>query len=151
MSNVQSSASTGAPGGARVEPRYDEYREPQGYGWVMFAGVVIAIAGTLNIIYGVAAIAESHFYVANTHFVISDLKTWGWIVTAIGALQVCVAGGIWAQSGWARWTGVAVASLNAIAQLMFIAAYPWSSLAIFSLDVLVIYGLVTYGGRTQRA
>jgi hypothetical protein len=44
---------------------------------------------------------------------------------------------------------VGVAGLNAIAQLMFIKAQPWGSLAIFSLDVLVIYGLVAYGGRAQ--
>jgi hypothetical protein len=45
---------------------------------------------------------------------------------------------------------VAVASLSAIAQLLSIAIYPWLGLAIFSLDMLVIYGLVVHGGRTEK-
>lgn len=126
-----------------------EFEESPGFGWVVFAGVIIALLGVLNLVYGIAAIAESSFYVANTHFVLTDLKTWGWILAIIGGFQVAAAWGIWAQHAWARWTGVAIASLNAIAQLMFISAYPWLSLALFTLDVLVIYGLVSYGGRLE--
>jgi hypothetical protein len=123
--------------------------EERGAGWVTFAGVMIMLSGILNLIYGIAAIAESSFYVGNTRFVFSDLKTWGWIVTIIGALECTAALGIWARSQWARWTGVAVASLNAIAQLMFIKAQPFGSLAIFAIDMLVIYGLIAYGGRLE--
>ena len=54
-----------------------------------------------------------------------------------------------AGNNLARWTGIAVVSLNAIAQLLFIPAYPFWSLAIFTLDVLVIYGLAAYGGRPR--
>lgn len=132
-------------------PRYAEEEEPRGYGWVIFAGTMLLMAGTLNIIYGIAAVANSSFYVANTHFVFSELNTWGWIVLAIGAIEACVGVGVYLQAQWARWTGVAVASLNGIAQLLFIAAYPWLSLAIFAIDVLVIYGLIAYGGRLQEA
>jgi hypothetical protein len=117
-------------------------------GWVTFAGVMLLLAGTMNLIYGIAAIAESSFYVANTRFVFTELKTWGWIVTCIGALECAVALGIWARSTWARWTGAGIAGLNAIAQLLFLPAYPLLTLAIFSLDLLVIYGLVAHGGRT---
>jgi hypothetical protein len=135
---------------ARVDPaRHVE--EERGVGWVTFAGVMIVLSGVMNLIYGIAAIAESSFYVANTRFVFSDLKTWGWIVTLIGAFEIIVALGIWLRSTWARWTGVGVAGINAIAQLGFIAAYPWLSLAIFSLDVLVIYGLVAYGAKNDEA
>jgi hypothetical protein len=150
MSNGHAVADTGSQQ-QRAEPRYSEYDDPKGYGWVIFAGVMIMISGTMNIIYGIAAIAESHFYLGNTHFIISELKTWGWVVMLIGVLEVCVAVGIWAQSAWARWTGVAIASLNAIAQLIFIPAYPWLALAIFTLDILVIYALVAYGGRLETA
>jgi hypothetical protein len=38
-------------------------------------------------------------------------------------------------------------AVNAIAQLLFIPSYPFWALAIFSLDVLVLYGLAAYGGR----
>lgn len=138
-----------APGRSTASTGYDDYEE--GYGWVMFAGIVIMIAGTLNIIYGIAAISNSHFYTANAHYVISSLNTWGWVILIIGILQFCAAMGIWGKATWARWVGVFVASINAIIQLIFIPAYPFLALAIFTLDLLVVYGLVAYGGREQRA
>ena len=131
--------------------RYDEYGEPRGYGWVMFAGIMLMLAGVLNFIYGIAAISNSHFYVANAHYVISDLNTWGWVVMILGVIQFCVAFGVWMQAEWARWTGVVIAGLNAIAQLIFLPSYPFLALTIFAVDLLVIYGLVAYGGRTKEA
>jgi len=126
--------------------------DEHGFGWVMFAGVMILVAGVMNTIYGIAAIANSSFYAGHHRFVFSDLKTWGWIVTIIGVLQGAAALGIWARQQWARWTGVFFAGLNLIAQLLYLPAYsPGVSLAIFTLDVLVIYGLIAYGGRLERA
>jgi Predicted membrane protein (DUF2127) len=132
-----------------VQSRYVEAEESQGFGWIVFAGVLIMIAGVVNLVYGIAAIAESSFYVANTQFVFSKLNFWGWVLTCVGLLQLCVAAGIWAQAQWARWTGVIIASLSAIAQLFYLPSYPWLSIAVFTLDVLVIYGLVAYGGRME--
>jgi len=40
-----------------------------------------------------------------------------------------------------------VLSLNAVAQLLMIPAYPFWSLALFALDILAVYGLVIYGER----
>lgn len=119
----------------------------QGAGWLVFAGTMLAIIGILNIVYGIAAIDDANFYVADVNYVISDLNTWGWIILIIGIVQFCAAFSIWAGTEWGRWVGVASASLNAIAQLMFIPSYPFLSLAIFAIDVLIIYGLLAYGGR----
>ena len=69
----------------------------------------------------------------------------------IGAAQVCAALGVFARQGWALWTGVGFAGINAVIQLLYLPAYPWLSLAIFAVDVLVIYGLVTYGGKLQES
>ena len=129
----------------------DDYGEPQGYGWVVFAAVLILLAATLNVIYGIAAIGNSQFYVSDTHFVISNLKTWGWVVLAFGVIQYCAALGILVQASWARWTGVAVAGVNAVIQLVFLPAAPFLSLSVFALDLLVIYGLIAYGGRQARS
>jgi hypothetical protein len=125
--------------------------EGRGQGWVTFAGIMLMIVGVLNIIYGISAIDEAHFYIAETRYVIGELNTWGWFLTITGALQVCTALGIWARQSWARWAGVAFAGINAIIQLLYIPADPWLSLAIFGVDLLVIYGLVAYGGKLQEA
>ena len=51
----------------------------------------------------------------------------------------------------ARWFGIAVASVNAIGQLMFVHANSWWAVCMFAVDILVIYGLAAYAGSRLRA
>jgi hypothetical protein len=120
----------------------------RGYGWVLFAGMMLAIVGTLNFIYGIAAISDSKFYVKDAQFIISNLNTWGWFLVIIGSVQVVSAFGIWAQMAGARWVGIISAGLNAIVQMLAISGYPFLALALFAIDILIIYGLVAHGRRT---
>jgi len=118
---------------------------------VLFAGIMLAMVGVLNAIYGIAAIGDSSFFVADTKYILSGLNTWGWILLILGALQILAAFSVWSGGGYGRWFGIAVASLNAIAALMAIPAYPFWSLCVFAVDVLVIYGLAAYGGDPRVA
>jgi hypothetical protein len=122
----------------------------EGEGWVAFAGIMIAIVGVLNFIYGIAAISNSHFYVREATYILSDLNTWGWVLMITGIIQFCAAIAIFGHVEWGRWIGILTASVNAIIQLIFIPSYPFGSLALFALDILIIYGLVAYGGRQGR-
>ncbi len=124
--------------------------EPQGVGWVVFAAVMLGLAGTWNFIDGILAIGSSRVYVGHQVFVFSDLSTWGWIVMILGVLQLLAAFALVAGSELARWFGIAVAGLNAIGQLFFIPAYPWWAIAMFTVDLLIIYGLAVYGGARLR-
>jgi tetrahydromethanopterin S-methyltransferase subunit F len=116
-------------------------------GWITFAGVMLIVLSIMNTIDGIAAIGASGFYVADARFIVSDLNTWGWVILGLGVLQMVVALGLFAGNQAARWAGVAIVALNAIAQLMIMPAYPFWALSIFAVDILVIYGLVAYGGR----
>jgi hypothetical protein len=49
----------------------------------------------------------------------------------------------------ARWFAVIVIGLNAINQMLFIPAYPFWSLTIIAMDVVALYGLCTYGSRSN--
>jgi hypothetical protein len=64
-----------------------------------------------------------------------------------GGLALAASFLVMAGSQFARWTGIAVAGLQAIAQLAMIQAYPFWSLCVFTVDVLVIYALSVYGGK----
>jgi hypothetical protein len=119
---------------------------PRGIGWVTFAGIMLGLIGTFNIIDGIVALSRSSFFAANARFVFSDLRTWGWIILVIGAVQLIASVAIFAGSEVARWFGIAVAAVNALAQLGFASAYPWWALSMFTLDILVIYALAVYGG-----
>lgn len=127
------------------------YVDDAGSGWVGFAGVLVLILGTLNTIEGIAAISDAHFFVHGTNYIAGSLNTWGWIVTIIGVIQILVGIGIFSRNQLARWTGVAILGLNAIAQLLMIPAYPFWSLAIFSIDILALYGLMAYGSKIETA
>jgi hypothetical protein len=143
-SSVGSSGRASAARAASTD-RYDE--ADTGYGWVIFAGTMIALVGTLNFIYGIAAISNSKFYVRDAQYVFSDLNTWGWVLLVFGTIQIAAAFGIWAQVAGARWIGVVTAGLNAIVQMLIIPAYPFLALALFTVDILIIYGLVAHGRR----
>jgi hypothetical protein len=119
----------------------------RGEGWLVFSAVLLLVLGTFNIVDGIAAIGKAHFYVADAHYVFGDLKAWGWTVLILGVAQLLIGGGIFARNQFARWAGVVVLSLNALAQLWMMPAYPLWSLAIFAIDILAIYGLVAYGHR----
>jgi hypothetical protein len=132
------------------EPTRDYYEVERGAGWLSFAAFMLGFAGILGFIDGLIAVTKSSFYVANAQFVFSDLQTWGWILMIMGVVATFAAFGVVAQKEWARWTGIFVAGLQGIAQLMMIQAYPFWSLCVFVLDLLVIYGLAVYGGRRER-
>jgi hypothetical protein len=127
-----------------------DYGEPRGLGWITFAAVMLGLAGTWNFVDGILAISSSHVYTANATYVFSDLNTWGWIVLVLGVLEGLAALSILSGSEFARWFGISAAGLNAIGQLMFIPAYPWWGLAMFSVDLLIIYALAVYGGRRLK-
>jgi len=124
--------------------------EARGVGWVTFAAIMLGVAGTWNFIDGILAIASSHVYTANSTFIFSDLNTWGWIVMILGIIQGLAALAILSGSEWARWFGIGAAGLNAIGQLMFVPVYPWWAIAMFSVDMLIIYALAVYGGHRLR-
>jgi hypothetical protein len=128
---------------------YGDYAqdEERGYGWVSFSGVLLLILGVLNIIEGIAAISNSHFFVGNTHYIAGSLNTWGWVVLCIGVVQLLVGVGVFVKNQFARWTGVVILSINAIAQLLMMPAYPFWSLTMFAVGILGIYGLIAYGER----
>jgi hypothetical protein len=127
------------------------HAEGHGSGLVLFASVLLVILACFNLIYGIAAIANSHVFVANAHYVFGDLRTWGWITLIIGLLQLLAAAGVLAGNQLARWFAVAVLGLNAIDQMFFIPAYPFWSLMIIAVDVVALYGLCAYGSRENLA
>jgi hypothetical protein len=128
--------------GVAYKPRTDK-----GVGWITFAALMLGFAGTFTLIDGIVALSKSKFYVDGAVYVFSDVRGWGWIMLVLGACTLVAAFAVFGGSQAARWFGVALAGINAIGQLMFLPAYPWWAMAVFAVDVLVIYALVAYGGR----
>ena len=145
------SAATSRHGGGE-RSRYARHR---GGGMVIFASAVLAVLGFFNLLDGISAISRSHVFVANAHYVVGSLRTWGWVVLILGILQLAAAGGVLTGNPLARWFGVIVVGLNAIGQMFFLASYPFWSILIIAIDVAALYALCVYDSRenlgTRRA
>lgn len=126
--------------------------EVRGEARAIFAAVLLLIAGVLNVIYGIAAIGNSSFFTdAGTHYVFASLKTWGWVTLIIAIIQLTGGFSLFGGGLYGRVIGLIGASLGAIAALLAVGgAYPFWSLGIFALCVIVIHGLIVYGQPVER-
>jgi hypothetical protein len=121
----------------------------RGHGWMLLAAVLLLLNGTMGLITGLTALLHSEFFVVGARFVFSDLRTWGWIVTIVGALTLLAGLTLRSGSAFARWFGIGIIALQALAQMMMIQSYPYWALAIFSVDILGLYALIVYADRGQ--
>jgi hypothetical protein len=112
----------------------------------VFAAILLLIAGTLNVIYGIGALDDANFFVNDTRYIFSDLHTFGWILIILGVIQLCAGFSLMAGRAFGRTIGIIAGSLGAIGALLSISdGHPFWSLGIFALCVIVVHGIVIYG------
>ena len=123
----------------------------RGTGRASFAGILLLIAGTLNVIYGIGALDNANIFVGDRRFILDDLSTLGWVLVALGVLQFTGGFSLLSGNTYGRVIGITAGSLGAIGALLSVGgAYPWWSLASFFLCVWVVYGIVVLG-EDERA
>ena len=124
----------------------------RGGGRVLFAAVLLMLAGTVNIVYGIGALDDANVFVNDKRFILDNLNTLGWVLIVLGIIQLI--GGFSLASGqtFGRVVGIAGGSLGAIGALLSIGgSYPWWSLGVFALCVYVVHGIIVYGGDEAAA
>jgi hypothetical protein len=120
-------------------------------GFIVFAAVMMIMAGVFHALAGLAAIFENQFYVTTPNYLYEvDVTAWGWIHLLGGVVVVLAGVAVLSGATWARVVGISVAVLSAIANFVFIPYYPLWSLLIIALDVAVIWALAVHG-RDVRA
>jgi hypothetical protein len=132
--------------------------EPQkrGTGWIVFAGILMVLAGANMFINGLwalhASTAVTNTFKGQLLFEDGNLDTWGWIYLIVG-LVVLVAGlCVFARQHWAVSLGIVLALIQAIFAFFWLFSGYWqAALVTIVLDMLVIYGLSTYGSERQMA
>jgi hypothetical protein len=108
-----------------------------------FAGVLLAIGGVLNVIYGIAGIGNGRVFASSRHYLFGGLKSWGWAALILGILELGAALSLWRGGSFGRWFGILIGSLAAIDALLGLPSYPLWSIAIFALSLWVVQGLTT--------
>jgi hypothetical protein len=125
----------------------------RGAGRVVFAGILLLIIGTINIIYGIGALDGANVFANDTRYVLTNLNTLGWVTIVLGIIQLTGGFSLIAGSTYGRVIGIIGGSIGAIGALLSIGgAYPWWSLAVFALCVWVVHGILVFGDeRAERA
>jgi len=124
--------------------------QPPGWavGFIVFAAVMMMMAGVFQALAGLVAIFKNEFYVATRNYLFEfDVSAWGWIHLILGVIVALAGFALLSGATWARAVGITLAVLSAIANFLFIPYYPFWSLLIIALDVFVIWALAVHGGK----
>src|SRR6185295_7443769 len=125
---------------------------PTGWvGWVFFASLMMMLVGGFQAIAGLVGIFQNEYFVVTAnHLVAFDIRTWGWINLLIGL--VILLGGLALLNGaaWARVLAIFLAFLSLFANMAFLSAYPWWSVLMIVIDILVIYALAVHGDEMRE-
>jgi hypothetical protein len=127
--------------------------EPSGLavGIILFAAIMMIMVGVFQAIQGLVGIFENEFYVTTRNYLFQfDATTWGWIHLLLGLLVAFAGWGLLSGRTWARTVAIALAVLSAISNFLFVPYYPFWSLLIITLDVLVIWAVAAHGGAMRE-
>jgi hypothetical protein len=116
-------------------------------GWIFLAAMIMVVSGVLNLIQGLAALFrdEAYWVTLRGAVITFDITTWGWIHLIFGVLLIVVGFLLMRGSTFARVLGIVLVSLNIIAQFSWSTLYPFWSLILITVDILIIYALVIHG------
>jgi hypothetical protein len=107
----------------------------------------MVILGALHAFQGLVAIfKDDYFLVSSSGLAVKfDFTAWGWVHLVVGIVVVVAGLGVMAGQVWARVVGVLLASLSLLANVAFLAAYPFWSLVMIALDIVIIMALTVHG------
>ena len=115
-------------------------------GFILFAAIMMLMAGSFQALQGLVGILENEFYVATPNYLFEfDATTWGWINLLIGLLVAFAGWGLLSGRTWARVVAITVAVLSAISNFLFIPHYPFWALTVITLDIFVIWAVAAHG------
>ena len=119
---------------------------------IILAGTFLMLGGVLNVIYGIAAISNADFFNHQTQYVVFGLGFWGWVTLLIGLVQLTGGWSLFSGGVYGRTVGIIAATLGAIASLLAVGgSFPFWSLGIFALCLIVLHGLIVYGDDERAA
>ena len=123
----------------------------RGAGRAAFAAILLLIVGTLNLFYGIAALANSSFYVTGERYVFGNLHTWGWITIILAIIQLTASFSLFAGNVYGRAIAIVAATLGAVEALANVGGpHPWWSLGVFAMCLWVIHGIWVLGEPETR-
>jgi hypothetical protein len=127
--------------------------ESDGFGWKVFAGIMILIVGVLNVFDGLVGLTQQNYVKQFTNGqlpITNNVKTWSWVVLILGIIMILAGFLIFSGNMFGRVVGILVAALNLFVQLAYLNHNTFWSFTMILIDILVIYGLAAHGGRLDQ-
>jgi uncharacterized membrane protein HdeD (DUF308 family) len=150
---MESSSQQVGPYAVAGESAYSESgAEKAGTGWIAYSGIMLILAGLLNLVDGLWAIDHRNSSVIGDQteellFYSDSLQAWGWFYVVTGGILLVAGACVFSRVQWARWVGIFAASVSVVVNMMWVFVFPIAALVLILLGTLVIYGLAVYGGR----
>jgi hypothetical protein len=116
---------------------------PRGRGWRLFAGLILMIAGVMQILNGLWAL-DAQDSAIDAVFWNDNIEAWGWFYLVVGIVVAVTGLFILRRAYWATTVGIAIGCIGAIINIFWIFSYPFASILLITLNLLVVYGLTTY-------
>jgi hypothetical protein len=131
-------------------------RRGRGTFWIVFAGIVMFLAGgnmAINGLWALHASSQVEKSFGDTLlFSSSNLDTWGWIYLIVGAVVLVAGIMVFFRSAFGFAVGIIAAVIQAFFAFFWIFSPYWQgALVIIALDLLVIFALGTTTEDTAYA
>ncbi|MCX3292380.1 hypothetical protein OR263_37755 [Streptomyces sp. NEAU-H22] len=111
-------------------------------GVTVFAAIMLMIGGILDVMRGIAEIADDDIFVSTRNYVFEfNLTAWGWIHLALGVLAFVVSFGLFMAATWARVLGVGIAGLVIISNFLSLPSYPAWSIIMIAISGFIVWAL----------
>ncbi len=137
---MSSTTSEPPAAGERYDTRYGSPGPISG--WIVFAGVLMLIEGSLDALWGLAAVINNEVITVGGHgVVVWDITAWGWGHLILGSLVALTGLGLLAQQSWARFVGIFVVSLDMLVQFGTFTLFPLWAIMIIAIDIVILYHL----------
>ena len=115
-------------------------------GFILFAAIMMIMAGSFQALAGLVAIFENEFYVVTSNYVFQlDATSWGWIHLLVGLVVALAGFAVLSGRTWGRVVGITLAMLSALTNFLFIPYYPFWALTVIVLDIFIIWALAAHG------
>ncbi|MFJ9682913.1 hypothetical protein ACIRP2_33435 [Streptomyces sp. NPDC101194] len=111
-------------------------------GTTVLAAVMLIVGGAMAVFEGIAALTKDHLFVVTRHYVFRfSLTGWGWVHLILGIVIVLAGCAVLGGALWARFFGVAVAGLGAIANFLWLPYYPLWAMVLIAVNILAVWAL----------
>ena len=120
-------------------------------GWVVFASVLMIVAGFFHVIAGLVGLFKNDIYVVAPQSTwLLSYTAWGWAHMIWGLLAIWAGSSLMKGNMFGRIVAVMVAVSSALVSLAFVPVYPIWSILIIVLDICIIYAVTVHGKEMQE-